>query len=190
MQKGFHKKPFCYYSGMQVTLFMAMSANGYIADGDGKEDFLSRDGWDAFVGLAETAGVFIVGRKTYEVVLRDYNGFGFKDVKADRIIVTGDPSFSAPDGYKVAHSPKEALALAQSLNHQEAILTGGAGLNSSFMVEGLIHRVILNVEPAVIGSGTPLFAPSGFARRLQFRAVEQRGNGILQLHYDMGAAIE
>jgi dihydrofolate reductase len=175
---------------MNVTMFMAMSVNGYIADDEGKEDFLSHDGWDVFVELAEKAGAFIIGRKTYEVVLQNYEGFGFKDVHADRIIVTSDMSFDTPEGYIVAHSPKEALTLAESLSHEEVILTGGAGLNSSFIAEDLINQVIINVEPAIIGGGTTLFAPSDFARRLQFREVKHRGNGVLQLHYEMGEEIK
>ena len=153
---------------------MAMSMNGYIADKQGGEDFLSRDGWDALVELAEPAGALIIGRKTYEVVLQNYAGFGFTDVRAERIIITADELFLAPDGYHVVHSPQAAITLAKKLGHRQAILTGGAGINSSFMAAELIDEVIINVEPVVMGEGIPLFAPNNFARRLQFRSVDHR----------------
>ncbi len=174
---------------MHVTLYMAMSVNGFIADNDDNEDFLSHDGWDAFVELAEKAGVFMIGRKTYEVVLEKYKDYGFMDVNADRIIVTSDENFTSPDNFRVVHSPKEAVQLAESLGHKQALLTGGATLNSAFMEDDLINDVILNVEPAIVGQGKSLFAPSNFARRLLFKSVDNRGDGILQLHYEVGEVL-
>jgi dihydrofolate reductase len=168
---------------------MAMSVNGLIADNDDNEDFLSHDGWNVFVELAENAGVFIIGRKTYEVVLEKYKDYGFKDVKADRIIVTSDESFDPPDQYHVVHSPEEAVKLAETLGHQNALLTGGATLNSAFMGADLINDVVLNVEPAIVGQGKPIFSSSNFAKRLLFESVDNRGDGILQLHYSVGENI-
>lgn len=53
---------------MKATLYMAVSANGFVARKDGNEDFLPHDGWLEMLSFTKEYGHLIWGRKTYEAV--------------------------------------------------------------------------------------------------------------------------
>ena len=166
---------------MKVTLYMAMSLNGYIAEENGSEDFLSHKNWEKFCSLAKEYGNFIVGRKTYEAVKNWNEGFGFDDLKGiQKIIISQDESYKLDEGYILATSPKDAL---EKLKDMESVLvTGGSTINTAFLKENLLDEVVLNIEPVLIGKGVSLFVQDNFQKKLNFISSEE-SNGILTLHY-------
>lgn len=166
---------------MKVTLYMATSLNGYIAEENGSEDFLSHTNWEKFCSLAQEYGNFIVGRKTYEAVKNWDEGFGFDDLKGiKKIIISGDENCKLDEGYILATSPKDALAKLQDF--ESVLVTGGSSINTAFIQENLLDEVILNIEPALIGKGIPLFAKDNFSKKLNFVSSEE-SKDIVTLHY-------
>lgn len=166
----------------KVTLYMAASLNGMVARKDGKEDFLSDANWQTLVEQAEAAGAFVVGRRTLQSVA-DMDGVSFETIDAVRIVVSGDPGFQAPDGWEVASSPRDALGKVQDADIEHVILAGGAELNSSFVEEGLLDEVILNIEPTVIGEGISIFSSRAFEVDLRLLRTERLAGDIVQLRY-------
>ena len=166
---------------MKVTLYMAMSLNGYIAEENGSEDFLSHANWEKFCSLAQEYGNFIVGRKTYEAVKNWNEGFGSDNLKGiQKIIISQDENYKLDEGYVLATSPKEALVKLQDF--ESVLVTGGSAINTAFIKENLLDEIILNVEPALIGKGIPLFAQGDFFKKLNFISSEE-SNGVMTLHY-------
>lgn len=166
---------------MKVTLYMAMSLNGYIAEENGSEDFLSHANWEKFCSLAQEYGNFIVGRKTYEAVKSWNEGFGFDDLKGiKKVIISQDNDYKLSDGYILASSPKDALTKLQEC--KSILVTGGSTINTAFMQENLLDELILNIEPALIGKGVPLFAQNDFSKKLNFVSSDE-SNGVVTLHY-------
>ena len=166
---------------MKVTLYMAMSLNGYIAEENGSEDFLSHTNWEKFCSLAQECGNFIVGRKTYEAVKNWNEGFGFDDLKGiQKVIISQDENYKLDAGYVLATSPKDALAKLQDF--ESVLVTGGSAINTAFITENFLDEIILNVEPALIGKGIPLFAQGDFLKKLNFVSSEE-SSGIMTLHY-------
>jgi dihydrofolate reductase len=162
---------------------MAMSLNGIIARQDGNEDFLSDANWKSFVELAERHGCFITGRKSYEIVQAwpDYN---FGSIKAKlKIVVSGNKDLKLSESFTRADSPKDAIGKAIAQNIPSAILVGGSMNNSSFLSENLVDEVILNIEPAIIGAGIPVFAEGEFDKRLSFIETKKLADDILQVRY-------
>jgi len=167
---------------MKVILFMAQTVNGVIARTDFSEDFLSDENWGVFVRLAEEAGCFIVGRRTYEEV-KKWVDYDFDGVKAKRIVVSSNPSFRVSRGYEIASSPKEALKKAKRFGVNRVILAGGGAINSAFMKDKLVDEIILNIEPVVLGSGISIFHGGEFESKLNLIHTRKLKSGILQLHY-------
>ncbi len=154
-----------------------------IASKEGNEDFLSNTNWESFGELAKRHGCFIIGRKTYEAVQK-WSDFNFNDIDAKlKIVVSNDKSLNLAPPFLLAHSPKDAIEKAVAMNFESAILTGGSMINSAFITENLVDEVILNIEPAIIGSGIPLFAESTFEKRLSFIESVRIANDILQVKY-------
>ncbi|NTU98503.1 dihydrofolate reductase [Candidatus Falkowbacteria bacterium] len=170
---------------MKITLFMAMSLNGMIAGTDGNEDFLSAENWKSFSELAEQHGCFIAGRKSYEIVQEwpDYN-YGTIDARL-KIIVSQNTDLKLERPFVRAASPKDAIEKALAENFSSAILVGGSLINSSFMAENLVDEVVLNIEPAIIGKGIPVFAEKEFERRLSLVDVTKINDGILQVRCEV-----
>jgi dihydrofolate reductase len=173
---------------MNVILYMAMSLNGYIAEENGSEDFLSDANWKKFCDLAEKHGNFVVGRKTYEAVKNWNEGFGFDDLKGiKKVIISQDENYALDEGYVLAASPKDALEKLRGFD--SVLVTGGSTINTAFMKEGLLDEVMVNIEPALIGKGIPLFAKADFLKELEFVSSEE-SDGIVSLHYRIGKGRE
>lgn len=169
---------------MDAVLFMAMSVNGTIARNNDSEDFLSHYGWEKFVFLAKKYGNFIIGRRTLEVVRREYIGFGFDYLEhLDKIVVSSQYDYEPGDGYHLVKSPQEAVEYLESKGHNLALLTGGATLNGSFAEAGLLSRVVINVEPVVVASGKTLFNSKKLDMDLELEDTETSDNGVLTMQY-------
>lgn len=167
---------------MTTTLFMAMSLNGRIADASGSEAFLSDAHWEQFCAHARVCGAVIIGRRTYEAVRSWDNSFGFEDLAGvPFVVLTRDPAFPLAAGFQRAASPQEALALVQE--RPRALVAGGAGVNAAFLEAGLLDEIIVSIEPALLGTGTPLVAPWDGAVRLSFISAETHAEGLVTLRY-------
>ncbi|MBI2670593.1 dihydrofolate reductase family protein [Candidatus Woesearchaeota archaeon] len=161
---------------------MAMSVNGYIARTSGEEDFLSDKNWFIFSKIAKEIGCLIVGRKTYEVV-SSWKGYNFDDIKAKKIIISKNNNFKVNKSYLIASSPTDSINKAKSLGFKKVLVSGGSRVNTSFIKEGLINEIILNVEPIILGNGIKLFAEGNFITKLKLLDIKKVSNNITQLHY-------
>lgn len=168
---------------MKVILFMASSLNGIIADKNGNEDFLSHTNWESFSELVKKHGCLIIGRKTYETVLK-WPDYSFDDIEAKlKIVVSRKKDLKLVPPFFVADSPEASIEKAVALNFKSVILAGGSAINSAFIVKNLIDEVIINFEPAIIGRGIPLFSESPFEKRLSFVKAMKIADDILQVKY-------
>ncbi len=168
---------------MKVILYMAISANGFIARENGDEDFLSHENWNKFCDLANKHRNFIIGRKTYESVKNWKDEYSFDDLNVEKIVVSQDTSYVLDDSYTLAKSPQDALAKLTQKGFQETLLTGGSTLNTAFAKLGLIDEIIVNVEPIIIGKGIPLFSSDEFELPTELVSISKGDNGIVTLHY-------
>lgn len=163
---------------MEKILYMATSLDGFISDENREEDFLSSYNWEKFVELAEDAGAFVVGRKTYETV-RDWENHSYLDVNARRIVLSKQDSFAVDKGYEKFSSPREVLDSISEID--SLVLTGGAEVNYSFLDKEMIDRVILNIEPVLVGSGVSISSGT-LNTNLKFVRMEREDN-IVTVEY-------
>lgn len=171
---------------MKTILFMAISLNGIIARENNEEDFLSEVHWSTMTSLAHKFGNTIWGRKTQQVVKawkKRYHD-DIKDVK--KLVVSDDKNFDPGKEYSLVKSPQEALDLLEQEGFNNAYLIGGSTLNAAFAKEGRINQVIINIEPAIIGSGIPVFRLTKFKDlRLKLLEMKNLKEDIIQLRYEV-----
>jgi riboflavin biosynthesis pyrimidine reductase len=103
-----------------------------------------------------------------------------KDV---RKVIISRSSLDLPEGFIQATSPEDALSKLESEGFSEAIVTGGATINSEFAKRNLIDEVILDVNPSIVGNGLPVFAPEYFMLKLELIGSEKVGKNIVELKY-------
>ena len=151
-----------------IRFFVAMSIDGYIADREGSEDFLSDEHWGIFARIAGDAGNVVMGRKTYERVRDWENSYGFDSLAVDdRVVLTKNTEYNPSVNYRIARSPQEAVDLLQQ--YPSVVVAGGSQVYAAFLNAGLCNEIVVSTEPVVLGGGTPWI--SGLANVLRLTPV-------------------
>jgi len=170
---------------MKVILYMAITANGMIAKGNDDVSWVSDTEWESYSEMIKKAGNMIIGRKTYEVMLKidDFNKSNLNEIKT--VVLTNDASLKIhnPQFVSAATSPRGALDILLNQGFETIMVCGGGKLNASFMSENLIDEIYLDVEPVVFGKGIGLFAEKDFEAKLKLLENKKLSEGEIQLHY-------
>ncbi len=162
---------------MKVTLYNAISLDGFIARKDFDSDWVSPKDAEMFEAKCKEVGCIIVGRITFERYPDLYPMAGVLSV------VISSVKSGQGDGYEFVASPEVALALASSRGYKEVILVGGAKANAAFLNAKMIDEMILDVHPFYLGEGIGVFGDSGLAPSLELLSVSTPGDDLVQLHY-------
>ena len=180
-------------SRRKIIVYVATSADGYIARPDGDVEWLNRLPHTADHGMAafyRTIDTILMGRKTYDWALAYWKKMGKKDGMFDTKVVNyvfsrKPPKKPAP-GVKFVKEPVKAFAQRLRATPGKHIwMMGGGGLIASFLDAGEIDEFDIHVIPVLIGKGIPLVAPRHRDILLRLRAARKYPDGIVRLHYDM-----
>ncbi|HNT30310.1 MAG TPA: dihydrofolate reductase family protein [bacterium] len=173
---------------MHVSMFMAMSLDGYIADVQGGEDFLSHDNWLTLTSLVRENGSLIWGRRTCEAVQNwDESYLSAEFTNAAKIVLTRRKHYQSAPGFTAVSTPENALAFLSAGGIETALVSGGSSTNGAFLSAGLVDELILNIEPVLLGGGIPLIDRLAESISLKFVSSKAIKNGILQLRYRVDA---
>jgi dihydrofolate reductase len=178
-----------------LTTSMTVSADGYIADRDGRIDWSApSDELFAFhLDRVRRLGGELLGRRLYETMLvwetdaslrSSPMAVEFADVWAALPKVV----FSRA-GVEVRGAARRAAAsLADEIRAVQAatdrpIEIGGADLAGQAFALGLLDEIQLLRSPVVLGGGTPFFAAGGPMRRLELLEARVLGPGVVVEQY-------
>jgi len=165
---------------MKVTLYMAISIDGFIAKKDGDSDWVSPVDSANFEQKIKEKGCIIVGRRTFD----QYRGDLYPVKNVLNIVLTSSSSQkSGEDNVAYAQSPSEAVKIAQEKGHEQALLIGGGTTNGLFLKEYIIDEVFLSVHPLILGDGIKLFEKVETDIKLELLDQKELGEGLMQLHY-------
>ena len=164
---------------MKTLLYMAISADGYIADSKGGVPWSDHE-WKKFARQVRACGNIIVGRKTFEIMQKrgDFSNLGDPHI----VVVSRTLNRVSEKNFDVAKTPEHALEILAAKNIPLAFIGGGAELNGSFIAQALIDEIILDVEPFLLGQGIPLFQGGPLEQKLELTGSESYEGGIA-LHY-------
>ncbi len=167
----------------KISVYIALSIDGYIARKDDSLDWLDRvGGFDEDYGFQNMlAGIdaLIIGRKTYEVASTVPDPYPGK-----RVIVLSNSLASVNAGMELYTG--DIAELTEKL-HREGIkhiwVDGGFTI-SQFLSIQLVDEMTLSVIPVVLGSGISLFHAIG--KEIPYRLVSSQSyrSGLVQLHYE------
>jgi len=176
----------------RTQYYVAASLDGYIADRDGKLDWLfafndAEGVAEAYQRFIADVGALAMGAATYEFVRAMGEAWPYA---APTWVFThrklpgidgADIRFTAAD---VGEVHREMVAAA---NGRNVWLVGGGNLVAQFVRRGLLDEILLSLAPVVLGGGTPLL-PEAIAGRLELHGVERLGMGLVELRYDVPRA--
>lgn len=179
----------------KIIVYIAISADGYIARADGSVDWLDRPRPPDNYGMGEffnTVDAILWGRKTWGLVEKmeadvdeqaGASGFG---AKIKNYVFTTQPPAKRPRGVEFVNEPIAAFAKRlRATPGKDIWMMGGGGIIGSFLDAGEIDEFIIHVIPIFIGEGIPLIAPRHRTVPLELRTVQSYPDGVVRLHYDV-----
>lgn len=168
-----------------VSIFLAMSLDGYIAGPDGNLDFLSvaesagEDyGYSEFVAQHDTV---IMGRNTYEKVMLFDVEFPYSQKKC--YVFSNREGDSNPDVEFVKSKPADLIARISRSGSSGIYCDGGANLIQQMITGRLIDRFVISVIPVMLGNGIPLFDKQEFLTELKLQEAKSYKTGLVKLTY-------
>ena len=173
---------------MPNIVYIATSLDGYIADKDGKLDWLEtipNPGHDD-LGYGEfitTIDAIVMGRSTFEVV----QSFDIPWPYTLPVFVLSNSLQFVPEELVgkveiLCGTPAEVLSTISERGYLSLYIDGG-NVIQSFLENNLIDELIITTIPMLLGGGVPLF--SILSERQQFELVGSKTllNAMVQTHY-------
>lgn len=173
----------------KIIVYIATSADGYIARPDGDVRWLDRPRPKGNYGMGEflkTIDTILWGRKTYGKGIEMGTmaaGFG-KGIK--NYVFSRQPPGSLEPGVEFISEPINTFA--QRLRSQpgkDIWMMGGGGIIASFLDENEIDEFIIHVVPILIGEGIPLIEARRRAVPLKLLSSRSYPDGVVRLHYSI-----
>ncbi|KAM0334520.1 hypothetical protein ACHAQA_001549 [Verticillium albo-atrum] len=167
---------------------VATTVDGFIASPDGSTDWILDDLTIDFDALYDEFSTFVMGRKTYEVMLHHARASGTNPFAGRRVIVVSR-TMKQGDGPSIevlAHGHLELVAKLKAGQGKDIWLMGGGRLARDFLEAGLLDTVETAIMPVMIGNGTKMILPmpkEASTWELALQSVERKTSGILMLVY-------
>jgi dihydrofolate reductase len=174
----------------KIIVYIATSADGFIARKDGGIDWLDRPRPKGNYGMAEfwkSIDTIVMGRKTYDLTVKFVKGGQasaemFSGIK--HYVFSRKPPKKVLPGFEFVKEPIKQFA--QNLRAQKGkdiMMMGGGGMIASFLDAGEIDEFQISVIPVFIGEGIPLIAPRHRTVPLKLLSTKKFSDGVVQLHY-------
>ena len=177
----------------KIIVYIATSADGYIARPDGDVEWLNRRPRTVDYGMREfypTIDTILWGRKTYDWLLgyfrRSGKTKGLFDTKVANYVFSRKPPRRAVPGAEFVSEPVETFAQRLRAEPGKHVwMMGGGELIASFLDAGEIDEFDIHVIPVFIGEGIPLVAPRHRDVPLRLRSSRKYPDGVVRLRYEV-----
>lgn len=181
--------------GRKIIVYIATSADGFIARADGSVDWLNRPRTAGDYGMGaffKTIDTILWGRKTYSLGLEmSEGGMGVYGSRIKNYVFSHrPPKKHAPDVEFVKGPIGEFAKRLRAIPGKDIWMMGGGGIIASFLDAGEIDEFIIHVIPTFIGEGIPLIAPKRRDVELKLLSVRDYPDGVVRLHYAVQRAAE
>jgi dihydrofolate reductase len=171
----------------KIIVYIAMSADGYIARPDGDVGWLDRPriagdyGMGAFYKSIDTV---LMGRKTYDIARK----LGQKAYPGKKnYVFSRTRRRSRTPNVEFLNGPVGDFARElRQAKGKDIWLVGGAQLTAAFLDEGQVDEFIIHVIPTLIGEGIPLLQPRHRTVPLTLLSCRSYPDGVVRLHYSVG----
>src|SRR5437867_9268403 len=177
----------------KIIVYIATSADGYIARPDGDVEWLNHRPRTVDYGMRElypTIDTILWGRKTYDWLLNYYKRRGktkgLFDTKLANYVFSRKPPRRVARGVEFVSEPVNTFA--ERLRRQpgkQIWMMGGGKLIASFLDAGEIDEFDIHVIPVFIGEGIPLMAPRHRDVQLRLLSSRKYPDGVVRLHYEV-----
>lgn len=164
-----------------------MSLDGYIAKPNDDLSFLKiveKEGEDyGYAEFTDTVDTLIIGRKTYDYVLKEIGSSHYDNGQRDVYVITRTER--PQEGRTIFYTGNitELVKQLKSEKGKKIYCDGGAEVINELLKHDLIDELIISVIPILVGDGTRLFKDNRPEQILEFIEAKTFDTGLTQLHY-------
>lgn len=172
----------------KLILYISMSLDGFIATKNDDLSWLSiveKEGEDyGYTAFNKTVDTYIVGRKTYDIVLK-LTGGSFPIADQHKCYVITRQKRDNKNGITFYNGDIEQLILDLKKEEGKNIYCDGGGqIVQLLMDKNLIDEYIISVIPIILGDGKRLFKGETPLINLKALPSKQYKSGLIQLRYE------
>lgn len=171
----------------KISLFIAMSLDGYIADSKGSVNWLGGHGNDAdnidvYSEFVKDIDTVIMGWNTYQQIVTELspNEWVYDDFIT--YVVTHNQKTSSDKIRFTSEKPVDLLKKIREENGKGIWICGGASLIQQLIREDIIDYYYITVIPIILGTGIRLFEKTDHEIELKLLKT-QSYNGMTDLVY-------
>lgn len=176
----------------QTVLYIATSLDGFIARPDGNLDWLTSmplpepaDDY-GYSELLNSIDCTIMGRKTYEEILRFGGEWPYKGIESFVATSQKDYSIQSPDTFLLTENLRTHIQKQKLKSDKDIWIIGGGELITRCLLENVIDKMIITIIPKIIGEGIPLFAPTPPESKWKLSKMQSWNTGVVSLTYEKG----
>lgn len=171
----------------KISLFIAMSLDGYIAKPNDDLTFLKlveKAGEDYGYGeFTDTIDTLIIGRRTYDYVLKNVGLSHYDNGQRDVYVITRTERPQVGRTTFYTGNLTELVKRLKSEKGKNIYCDGGAEVINELLKHDLIDEFIISIVPVLLANGTRLFKDSRPEQTLEFLSAKTFDTGLTQLHY-------
>ncbi|WP_215226853.1 dihydrofolate reductase family protein [Echinicola shivajiensis] len=171
----------------KLSLFIATSLDGYIAKPNDDLEFLKlveKEGEDyGYTQFTDTIDTLIIGRKTYDYVLKEIGPSHYDNGQRDVYVITRT---ERPKSGRTTFYTGNLTDLVKQLKSQSGkniYCDGGSEVINELLKNDLIDEFIISVVPVLLGNGIRLFKDERPEQLLELVMVKTFDSGLAQFHY-------
>lgn len=171
----------------KIVLFIAMSLDGYIADTDGKVDWLTGQDKDieideSYADFVKSVDTVIMGWTTYHQVVTELSPGQWIYDNLQSYVITHKNCAPTNNITFVSESPCTLVDNLKQRNGKDIWICGGADIVHQLMQNNLIDKYHISIIPTILGNGIRLFDVMVQKTDLRF-ITSKNSNGIVELVY-------
>lgn len=164
----------------KIRYQVACSLDGYIADVDGKTGWIVDEPSIDFGALFDQFDTLLMGRRTYEGLVKDADGFWGKTVYVFSKTLRQEEH---PQVTVVSGNTQPMLNEMRSMSGKDIWLFGGGELFQSLLALGHVDTVEPAIIPVLLGGGRPLLPSPAIQQALTLTSHRVFPSGIIWLEY-------
>lgn len=146
----------------KVILYIAVSLDGYIADSDGRVDWIDSCGipeemtgcYERFVAGIDTV---VMGWRTYQQIVTELSPDNWVYDGLQSYVITHRRKENCEEIQFTDENPVSLISRLKMQDGKDIWICGGASVANQLMAEGLIDVLHLTMLPITLGSGLRLF---------------------------------
>lgn len=171
----------------KISLFIAMSLDGYIADSKGGVDWLNGQGneddnIDLYSEFVKDIDTVIMGWNTYHQIVNELSPDEWVYDDFTTYVVTHNSKTSSDKIHFTNEHPVELVKKLREENGKGIWICDGANLIQQLVREDIIDCYYITVIPTILGSGIRLFEDTNHEIKLKLLKT-QSYNGMTDLTY-------